>query len=51
MATGNTAASRSGLYAEPREDWLALRRRKSSIPSARSSMPIIICGIAAASAT
>ena len=43
-------ASKSGLYADPREDWLACARRKSSIPAARSSIPIIISGIAAASA-
>jgi len=24
MAAGNTPASKSGLYADPREDWLAL---------------------------
>jgi hypothetical protein len=47
MATGNAAASKSGLYADPREDWLALRKEKLSIQSARSSTLIIICGIAA----
>src|SRR5271169_1292401 len=26
MVSGNAAASKSGLYADPREDWLALRK-------------------------
>ena len=51
MATSNAPASKSGLYADPREDWLAQGKRKFSIPGARSSTPIIIYGIAAASAT
>jgi len=28
MVTGKAAASRSGLYADPREDWLALRQEE-----------------------
>jgi predicted TIM-barrel fold metal-dependent hydrolase len=28
MATGKAAASKSGLYADPREDWLALRQEE-----------------------
>jgi len=28
MATGNAPASKSGLYADPREDWLALRQEE-----------------------
>ena len=46
----NLPASKSGLYADPREDWLALHKEESSIPRGRSSIRIIICGIAAASA-
>ena len=44
-------ASKSGLYADPREDWLALAQgRDPRSRRARSSIPIIISGIAAASA-
>src|SRR5260370_33426420 len=28
MATSNAPASKSGLYADPREDWLALRKEE-----------------------
>ena len=44
----NAPAAKSGLYADPREDWLALH--KSSILRVRLSIPIIISGIAAVSA-
>jgi len=46
MAASNTPASKGGLYADPREDWLALRKEKSSIRRARSSTRIITFGIA-----
>jgi hypothetical protein len=28
MVSGNAAASKSGLYADPRPDWLALRKEE-----------------------
>ena len=51
MAASTAPASKSGLYADPREDWLAQYRRRSSIPRGRSSIRIIISGTATGSAT
>ena len=51
MATSTAPASSSGLYADPREDWLAQYTEEIIDPPARSSIRIIISGIAAASAT
>ena len=48
MAASGLPANPSGLFVEPREDWLALTRKRSSIPRGRSSIRIIISGIAAA---
>src|SRR5260370_20626217 len=33
MAASNTPASKSGLYADPREDWLALRKEEVIDPA------------------
>ena len=33
MAASSTAASKSGLYADPREDWLALRKEEIIDPA------------------
>src|SRR5258705_4170973 len=33
MAASNAAASKSGLYADPREDWLALRKEEIIDPA------------------
>src|SRR6266853_267074 len=33
MAASNTPASKSGLYADPREDWLALRKEEIIDPA------------------
>src|ERR1700724_4272545 len=33
MATSNAPASKSGLYADPREDWLALRKEEILDPA------------------
>jgi predicted TIM-barrel fold metal-dependent hydrolase len=33
MAAGSAAASKSGLYADPREDWLALRKEEIIAPA------------------
>ena len=47
MAVSTAPASASGLYADPREDWLAQHTEDIIDPRARSSTRIIISGIAA----
>ena len=47
--TSTATISNSGLFVDPREDWLAQYQRTSSIPRGRSSIRIIISGIAATS--
>ena len=49
MAASGLPANTSGLFVDPREDWLAQYTRRSSIPRGRSSIRITISGIAAAS--
>jgi hypothetical protein len=51
MAASTAPASKSGLYADPREDWLAQYSEDSSTQSARSSIRITISGTVAACAT
>jgi len=46
MAASGLPANTSGLFVEPREDWLALRQEEIIDPARRSSIPIIISGIA-----
>jgi hypothetical protein len=51
MVSGNAAASKSGLYADPREDWLAQTTEEIIDPKHPIVDPTIISGIAAACAT
>ena len=52
MATSTAPASMSGLFADPREDWLAQYTRRSHRPRrVRSSIRITISGTAAGCAT
>ena len=51
MAASTAPVSSSGIYADPREDWLAQYAEEIIDPRGRSSIRIIISGIAAGSAT
>jgi hypothetical protein len=50
MAASTLPAAKTGLYADPRPDWLALHEEEVLDPSRKSSIPTIISGIAVANA-
>ena len=51
MAVSTAPASKSGLYADPREDWLARYTEEIIDPHVRSSTRITISGTVAGCAT